>query len=205
MKKATLPTVLLSFIFLIQFLLLAGKADAQDKGTLTDKRDGHVYTWVRIGKYTWLNENLNFITPAGSWFSNNDSSSADSFGRLYDWATAMTSCPKGWRLPSDEDWSQMVKSLGGDSIAGIKYQEMDSIGRDPGIIAKNPGFCSLFSGIRHADGSFSGTGLWGGYWSSTFPDPGNANNILFAHGSKEVGMSSNDKSTGFSVRCIKKK
>jgi uncharacterized protein (TIGR02145 family) len=33
----------------------------------------------------------------------------DKYGRLYDWATALTVCPDGWHLPSDEEWNVLVK------------------------------------------------------------------------------------------------
>jgi uncharacterized protein (TIGR02145 family) len=180
---------------------------AQDKGTFKDSRDGQVYNWVKIGTQTWMTENLRFSLPGGSWTYENDSANAMNFGRLYTWKAAQTACPKGWHLPSDKEWNLLVKSLGGNSEAGLKIQAMDTIGKPHGMAgAASPAAVSgSLSGIRHADGSFSGLKLWGGCWIAGKATDTVGLNMVFAHGSKEVVGSTNDKLAGFSVRCMKVK
>jgi uncharacterized protein (TIGR02145 family) len=191
---------LLSLMFVLPFTGIA-----QQEGTFKDSRDNRVYQWQKIGKKTWMAENLKFEAKEGSWIYNNDTINLQSFGRLYNWASASTACPKGWVLPSDQDWGSLINVYGGRDLAGSKMQQVDSTNKK--IIKKvsetGKSLSTLLGGVRHADGNYTGIGLWGGYWSGTSTADG-AKNYLFAHGDPGIGISTNEKGAGFSVRCIKK-
>ncbi len=83
-----------------------------NKGTLFDTRDGQSYQVVKIGKQIWLAENFRYEPSKDkgdkydiSWV---DSSHLDKgYGRLYNWNTAMSIAPEGWRLPSNEDFQEL--------------------------------------------------------------------------------------------------
>jgi len=102
--------------------------DGSGSGTFTDARDGQTYRKVQIGKQTWMAENLNYIPSSGnSWCYENLRDNCDTYGRLYDWKTAMgldasynnkvwggrdvaskKICPAGWHLPSDKEWEELM-------------------------------------------------------------------------------------------------
>jgi len=89
-------------------------------GFVTDD-GGQTYKSVVIGKQTWMAENLNY-DASGSKCYDNDPDNCTKYGRLYDWNTALTVCPSGWHLPSDEEWNYLLVYVGGFATAGNKLE-----------------------------------------------------------------------------------
>lgn len=72
--------------------------------------EGEDYFVDLIGKYEWFRNNL--ATPSsGTPYVNNDVTS-EVFGRYYSYEEALTACPDGWRLPTEEDWMALASELG---------------------------------------------------------------------------------------------
>ena len=180
--------------------------DLPERGTFVDKRDYQEYKWLKIGEQIWMTENMNYKTTDGCWCYDDKSSNCDIYGRLYIWETAKTVCPEGWHLPSDNEWTELTNYLGGESVAGGKMKEVGTEHwKSPNEGASNiSGFSGLPGGYRNGShGSFYGMGYYRYFWSAT------ENNSSYAWGRKlfyknaEVTRNRNNKSSGFSVRCIK--
>jgi uncharacterized protein (TIGR02145 family) len=100
--------------------------------TFIDGRDGKVYKEVTIGTQRWMAENLNYEADGSTcyditWSPYDDPAQhCETYGRLYDWNTAMdyrTSsdavpsgvegvCPVGWHIPSDAEWTILTDFVG---------------------------------------------------------------------------------------------
>jgi uncharacterized protein (TIGR02145 family) len=201
--------------------------------TFTDKRDRTVYRKVKIGKQTWMAENLNYDTldGEGSWCYNNDTLNCNKYGRLYDWATAMnldtsynvnkwdTSgnnvnhrgiCPSGWHLPSDKDWETLMNFTGGTSKKAGKALKAKSDWDEPGDDAFQ--FSALPGGKvsrnyldKERPAVFAEAGKFGYWWTTGECSlPYCAQYWLINDsGGLEDNYYYYDKIDAFSVRCIK--
>jgi uncharacterized protein (TIGR02145 family) len=167
----------------------------------TDSRDGQVYPLVKIATQTWMAKNLNFAATASKCYQNSDANCA-AYGRLYDWATAKTSCPTGWHLPSDVEWTFLEAAVGGNATAGNVLKATGLWNPYTGIVnSDNFGFSALPGGANFG-GSFSNMGYNGFWWTSTSNGSGAYGRDMY-YGIPYVYHGSYSQTIGFSVRCIK--
>jgi len=183
-------------------------------GTVTDTRDGQTYKTVRVGSQTWMAQNLNYHLQIGnSWCRNDNNSSCDKYGRLYDWNTAMNACPAGWHLSTSQEWNALVNAVGGQKVAGKKLKSKGSWDNSSGEGAQSGGgdddygFSALPNGYRwyYYDGSFYRVGQLGFWWTATEGTHNYAYNRVMYYGDNYVSKSEDNKNYGFSVRCVKNK
>ena len=178
-----------------------------------DTRDYKVYKQVKIGEYqTWMAENLNYNARYSVCYSNN-ASNCDTYGRLYNWATAMNGaasssaapsgvqgvCPTGWHLPSDAEWDALNIAVGGTSTAGRKLKATSgwsSGGTD------EFGFSALPGGYGRSDGNFINVGRRGFWWSATEKRASRAWGRYMDYYSEGVNRYNYAKGFLFSVRCV---
>jgi uncharacterized protein (TIGR02145 family) len=190
-----------------------------------DSRDGKTYNTVIIGSQCWLKENLAYLPSVvgpgtGSetdpcyyvyGYYGTDVPTAkttanyQTYGTLYNWPSALTACPTGWHLPTDAEWTTLTTYLGGTLVAGGKMKETGlTHWISPNTGATNEsGFTGLPGGDRAIDGTFNNLGDYGNFWSSTEYTAMYARWRLLYCTYADVYRGINDKSFGYSVRCLK--
>ncbi|MDR2594120.1 MAG: hypothetical protein LBC87_05050 [Fibromonadaceae bacterium] len=189
--------------------------------TLTDARDGKKYRYVEIGEgetaQIWMAENLNYNAPDSKCYDNREVN-CDTYGRLYNWTTAMGAmassdanpsdvqgiCPEGWHLPSQAEFKTLVDFVGDKPAAKLKATSSlwnTNTGTD------DYGFAALPGGYHYTNGNtiaFSSIGITGYLWGTSkrslrIDSDGNLLN--------SVKSTSDETSTGItflmSVRCVK--
>ena len=186
--------------------------------SLTDVRDGKSYNVVKIGAQCWMVENLNY-NSGSNWCYDNNASNCTTYGRLYDWATAMAGsgssssnpsgvqgvCPSGWHLPSESEVIELETYLGGSGVAGGEMKETGTTHwNSPNTGATNStGFTALPGGIRNTSAVFSELNEGGYFWQATEYDINYANFSGFRYNNDNLATSNLLKGFAFSVRCVK--
>ena len=193
---------------------------------LTDNRNGKNYPTVSIGKQCWMSRNLDIGTLiAGSMDPMNNKeiekycyddlpSNCDIFGGLYQWNEMMQYslsepsqgiCPDGWHIPSDAEWSEMIRVLGENNAGGKMKETGTSHWVAPNEGATNSsGFSALPAGFRlFTTHAFMQKGQETNFWSSSQNDPASA--IIYNIVGNDISIIKgfDDKRYGYSVRCLK--
>jgi len=142
----------------------------------------------------------------------------DTYGRLYDWATAMAgACPTGWHIPSKAEWITLMQfvnpspscpfilgNLGGCYKVGDKLKAVSGW-YDDGNGTDSYGWAALPGGYGFPKGNFYGVGEDGHWWSDFELDANTANFWIITYESDSFGWAYADgnKSELYSVRCLK--
>jgi uncharacterized protein (TIGR02145 family) len=190
--------------------------------------DGNIYPTITIGNQVWIAENLKatkyndgtairLVTDEKTWkglktaaycWLNNDIANRDIYGALYNWYAVNTKkiCPRGWHVPTDEEWLTMTTFLGDPSTAGDKLKEEGTTHwkNSLNIGTNDFGFTALPGGMRLEAGSFplfsNSYAVW---WTATQYDATHARNRGLYFTASSVYRSYDTLRNGFSVRCIK--
>lgn len=183
---------------------------------------------ITIGEQVWMVENLNVDKfrngdpipeaktedewkkagdekkPAWSFYNVNPDNGRP-YGKLYNWYAVNDSrglAPKGWRIPSDKDWSILTDFLGGESVAGIKMKSGKFWSESEGGTNES-GFLALPGGCRNSFATFDQIGDYAYWWSSS-ENGTNAWYRFLEPDNGYVGRSGfGNKGNGYSVRCIR--
>ncbi len=178
-----------------------------DAGTLKDLRDGQAYATVTIGGRVWMAENLNYETETSVVFPEYNGKSHEKYGRLYAWEDAMDACPRDWRLPGEDDWNDLIASVGDSATAGTKLKAARDWDKDRGYVigTDDYGFAALPAGVSHVNGNnvriFINNGAF--FWTATEHESGRAIRFVMHYEKEVVESSRSNKDKWLSVRCIK--
>ena len=133
----------------------------------------------------------------------------ETYGYLYNWYAVSDSrglCPKGWHVPTDDEWTKLTDHLGGLSVAGGKMKSTGIIfWNSPNTGAGNEsGFSALPGGNRdYLVGQFQEIKYLGYFWSSTELDQNAARRPRLQNTDITVFRNQDPKADGFTVRCLK--
>lgn len=133
---------------------LTGLTLNESGGTFTDPRDSRVYPYTTVAGKDWMEKNLAYCEYGKAYMSIEDygyDAMTDIFGMYYTWDQALQACPEGWRLPSDQDWTDMCQTLTDTPLTSLQTF--------PGIASK------LMSNARLND-----VRLWT-YYTISKPEP----------------------------------
>ena len=203
-------TLILSMLLVASVNAQGIKRETRRGESFTDPRDNQVYETVR---YTttfpdqtshtikWMTQNLNFES-ADSYCYDGKEDNCNTYGRLYTWSAAMKACPKGWRMPNDEDWYRLSFHFGGNCSSGKALKSDSSLWRNEAHRGTNE---SLFNGLPAGQGGNSGGYFGAGrsaiFWSSTDRDSTTTWDWKFIRES-ELQRWYGGKDAKHSVRCV---
>ena len=201
------------------FALMSAVAE---ETTFLDTRNYKTYRTVTIGTQTWMAENLNYPNGNGACYASKQEN-CDVFGYHYNWQGAVSACPAGWKLPSDDDWKTLERYL------GVPENELEHPNGFRGILANAGGRLKTIDYWKSPnEGATNETGFsalpahWGyqdGTWESPKPNehayfwtstavPGRNDSAFARHIwhwdtgiQRGTGMAKNAR---LSVRCLKK-
>ena len=147
-KKPLLNSTIIVMSFVLILAFGCNKEEdinIQYQDSVTDV-DGNEYKTVLIGSQIWMAENLRVtkyrdgsnienITDNLEWGNtttsaccdyNNSATNSTAFGKLYNFyaiADSHNICPVGWHIPTEEEWTELINSVGDESNAGGKLKE----------------------------------------------------------------------------------
>ena len=185
--------------------------------------DGYDYSTVLIGEQCWFSENCRYlpeVSPSNEGnttdpyyyvygYEGTDVTAAQAtsnyatYGVLYNWPAVMTEgiCPSGWHIPSDEEFTQLIDFLGGESVAG--YAMKSTSGWDDGNGSNSSGWTGLPGAGRNSEG-FSNivfNGWFGFWWSASESGSDSWGRRLFIY-DDDVYRDYNNRAYGFYARCV---
>lgn len=183
------------------FLLSICLVSLSGQTKFTDNRDNNVYCAITIEGKTWMAENLKYKTKDGTICFDNDVNNIPAYGVLYEWKSAVNSCPTGWHLPTGTEFQNL-----------INYFDQKETWRK--VTSDPSSFCIQLGGMQDYEGVFSEMDESGYYWTSTEYDKSNAEyfSYLLIDGKPIIDISrkadiedihGTEKSNKYSVRCIK--
>ncbi len=165
------------------------------KSYFTDERDNTIYPIVLIGDKWWMAKNLSYKLNESYCFDLSERN-CQRYGRLYTWRSAKRACPKGWRLPTDKEWSEMLKSIyGSNNDCKDCYVSLIQRGQS--------GFDSILAGRRLHNGRYTNMNEYGYYWTGTDITPKEAKIYLFIAKTQKLYQKTQPMRNGLSCRCIK--
>lgn len=198
--------------------------------------NGISYNVTQVGKQCWMAENLASTHYADGtkieyvFVYNDDEANAKEYGRLYTWDAAMNgatesdevpsgiigACPKGWHLPSDNEWKRLERTLGvkkrnlnrqgwstGDEGGKLKEKGTKHWNEPNKGATNETGFTAIAAGSRNFSGVYTGKGISSFYWTSSMLYSLTSWGRGLGTSSAGIYRFNDDPGSAFSIRCVK--
>ena len=184
---------------------------------------------VKIGDQEWMKKNLSVTKfrngdpipkaetieewlkaieihqPAWCYY-NNDPQNGEKFGLLYNYFAVVDTrgiAPKGWRIPEEFDWKNLIANAGGDEVCTLKLMSKEEW---IGIQGNNlTGFNALPGGERNPDNfEFKKLGNYTAWWCTDIKN-GYATMCSINNEFRGISLRIADLnySSGRYIRCVK--
>jgi len=182
------------FINLFFSFILVAQEENENAGMPVRDIDGNVYRVIMTESGIWMADNLKALSfndgkpipiirdnkmwektksPAlGFW--NTDVKYTETYGFIYNWYAVSTGkiCPKGWHVPTEEEWVDLMDYAGGSEKSGDNPAKLKEKGtahwKAPNTGATNEIF---FNALPAGEISYFGTDAESGtmtkWWTST--------------------------------------
>jgi len=187
--------------------LSCNNAITTNNGTMTC--GNQTYKTVKICDQIWMAENLNYDVSyydvnGGKCYDNSELN-CTTYGRLYNWNTAIKVCPDGWHLPSDAEWAALTNYIenrsGCSDCAGTKLKTNNGW-HNNGNGTDDYGFSALPSGYIGQYHDFVGYyGFWWGF-SENESESSYAPMRSMYYNDSQVSEGQYRKRIWLSVRCV---
>jgi uncharacterized protein (TIGR02145 family) len=183
---------------------------------------------VKIGNQIWTSKNLDVVTfrngdsipqaktardwqnagkkgqPAWCYYAYNPIN-GDTFGKLYNWYAVNDSrglTPKGYHIPTSQEWQQLISFLGSKELAAAKLKSTSGWLFN-GKGNNSSGFDALPGGYCYGNGNFYDSIDFGYWWSSSEEKAESAWYYQLNFSLSLITRNILTKVNGMSVRCIK--
>ena len=116
--------------------------------------------------------------------------------------------PKGWHIPSKQEWEILINYLGGINNAGIMMKSISGWDEEYASNGNNiSGFNALPTGMRTETGFHMGYSQYAWYWTSDLYKEYSANYLCLGwlddNNESGIVIGAHFKQEGMSIRCVK--
>ena len=239
MQRAIKPyQTLKAFLFILVISLISCKKEPiPGENEFRDDRDGRIYKTIEIAGKLWMAENLAYLPDVSLPSEESDTTehyyvynyeydrlSVASqttnyflYGVLYNWSAAVSACPRGWHVATDEEWKKLERML------GMTWEDADEFGYNAsGDVGRKLKYNSQWFEEWTGDNTIGFQAEPGGrkvpndtkfldegeacfFWTST-PDKHHKDNTILRYITSEddgIYRSFGSRKAGYSVRCVK--
>jgi uncharacterized protein (TIGR02145 family) len=185
----------------------------EERGVFIDPRDSNCYSWIQVGDQTWMTENLRFKSDSGCFVYKGRERTLSKIGYLYDRETSFLVAPEGWHLPSEEEYLELLRNVGGQTNSTIgKFNPSACFSffeehRDDFQFYTNavyyPDSDNYFNGIWH----FRKVQLWTSNYveRSDGTDTSQSSSFVVDYFRKSSGVAFVKSTAAMPIRCVKDK